>query len=130
MNAKTPLSEIMTRNLAVAGLSNNLAQVLEFYGTYKLQHLPVVVGEKLVGIISVNDVIDFIAANAGGNFEDLNAKFSMEKEMTQNPETLNSSATIQDAINLMKSKKFQAVPIEENGRLVGIVTNNDVIKNL
>jgi acetoin utilization protein AcuB len=42
--------------------------------------------------------------------------------MTPNPVTIDASATIVEAIHLLKEKNFRRLPVMRNGRLVGIVT--------
>lgn len=46
--------------------------------------------------------------------------------MTPNPITVSSTATIIDAMHLMKKHKFRRLPVVENGKLVGIVTDRDL----
>jgi acetoin utilization protein AcuB len=50
----------------------------------------------------------------------------VSKRMTPNPVTIPPTMTVSDATNLMKSNKFRRVPVVENGRLVGIVTDRDL----
>jgi acetoin utilization protein AcuB len=42
--------------------------------------------------------------------------------MTPNPVTIDASATIVEAIHLLKEKNFRRLPVMRNGKLVGIVT--------
>jgi acetoin utilization protein AcuB len=42
--------------------------------------------------------------------------------MTRNPVTIDASATIVEAIHLLKEKNFRRLPVMRNGKLVGIVT--------
>lgn len=46
--------------------------------------------------------------------------------MTQNPITIHSAATVADASELMRSHKFRRLPVVDNGKLVGIVTDRDL----
>ena len=47
--------------------------------------------------------------------------------MTPNPATLGPSATIQDAARIMRDKDTGVVPIVENGRPVGLLTDRDIV---
>ena len=42
--------------------------------------------------------------------------------MTPNPVTIDASATIVEAIHLLKEKNFRRLPVMRHGKLVGIVT--------
>ena len=47
--------------------------------------------------------------------------------MTPNPATIGPSATIQDAARIMRDKDTGVVPIVENGRPVGLLTDRDIV---
>ena len=48
------------------------------------------------------------------------------KRMTPNPTTIESTMTIADASELMRKRNFRRLPVVDNGRLVGIVTDRDL----
>ncbi|MDT8903326.1 CBS and ACT domain-containing protein [Anaeroselena agilis] len=50
----------------------------------------------------------------------------VSKRMTPNPVTIPPTMTVTEATNLMKSNNFRRVPVVDNGRLVGIVTDRDL----
>jgi CBS domain-containing protein len=47
--------------------------------------------------------------------------------MTPNPRTLDPNATVQDAARLMRDEDTGVVPLVENGRPVGLVTDRDIV---
>ncbi len=47
--------------------------------------------------------------------------------MTPNPQTLSPEASIRDAARLMRDNDTGAVPVVENGRPLGIVTDRDIV---
>lgn len=47
--------------------------------------------------------------------------------MTPNPRTIESSATIQEAARVMRDEDTGVVPITENGRPVGLLTDRDIV---
>lgn len=48
------------------------------------------------------------------------------KRMTPNPVTIPPTMSVSEATNLLKSSKFRRVPVVDNGKLVGIVTDRDL----
>lgn len=50
----------------------------------------------------------------------------VSKRMSSNPVTVPPTMTVSEAINMMKSNKFRRLPVVENGKLVGIVTDRDL----
>jgi CBS domain-containing protein len=47
--------------------------------------------------------------------------------MTPNPRTLESNATVQDAARVMRDADTGVVPIVENGKPVGLITDRDIV---
>jgi len=47
--------------------------------------------------------------------------------MTSNPRTVSPSDTIQNAARIMRDEDTGAVPVVENGRPVGMVTDRDIV---
>jgi len=134
MNKKSLVSTLMTKSVIVANLDSKLETVLEFFNTYKVQHLPVTFSEKLLGILSVNDVIDFMASQflkgESKTYDDLKANFNIKNIMTENPVTVHSDDNIEAVIAILSTSSFQSVPVVNEGNLVGIITNNDLVKFL
>ena len=50
----------------------------------------------------------------------------VQQRMTGNPITIPSTATIADASELMRVNKFRRLPVIDDGKLVGIVTDRDL----
>lgn len=50
----------------------------------------------------------------------------VSKRMTANPTTITSAMTVVDALQIMRSNKFRRLPVVDNGKLVGIVTDRDL----
>ena len=53
MSRDVLVSDIMTHKVICANLNNKLSQVLDFFSIFKIQHLPVLDDEKIVGIIII-----------------------------------------------------------------------------
>ena len=52
---------------------------------------------------------------------------SIRDAMTSNPRGVESSASINEAAQLMKSEDVGPLPVTEGGRLVGMVTDRDIV---
>ncbi|GAB1449656.1 MAG: CBS domain-containing protein [Bacteroidia bacterium] len=132
MKTDIKVKHIMTRELVVANLNNRFSQVLDFFCQFKIAHLPIVEEDKIVGIISVNDALNFLYAKLGaGNVhvETLNEEFKMEDLMTPDPIHISPEAGLDEALEMLDKGRFQALPVVEDGKLVGIVTNKDLVKS-
>lgn len=132
MSRDVLVSDIMTHKVICAGLNNKLSQVLEFFTKFKIQHLPVTEENKIVGIISVNDILwflnDHLQKSETITQTYLDQAFSLESVMTKNPVTLKPDATINEAFKLLEPGNFQCVLIAEDGNIKGILTNKDLVR--
>jgi CBS domain-containing protein len=99
-----------------------------------MHHLPVVSGERLVGIISTVDLLEygFKPRDTHANLDDyLDEHFSIEQIMQSDVTTIASDSTIRDAAKALLTGTLHAVPvIDGDGNLVGIVTSTDLISYL
>jgi CBS-domain-containing membrane protein len=58
------------------------------------------------------------------------AALTVEKAMTQKPVTVSPNTPIEEIATLMVEKGFHTLPVLEDGRLVGIVGKEDVLRTL
>jgi CBS domain-containing protein len=56
----TPIEEIMTKKMIMVNSNQPLEECLELMTRYHIRHLPVQDNEKLVGIVSMRDVMEMI----------------------------------------------------------------------
>jgi len=49
--------------------------------------------------------------------------------MTRNPVSIKPDATLRELIALMRDRTFEAIPVRSNGKVIGIVTDWDVVTN-
>ncbi len=125
-------SDFMTSNVITGGKNNSFTELLDFFTTHKIQHLPIADDNKLIGILTVNDMLRFLAAkiSEGRAFNNvvLNDVFRVEDVMTPNPVCVSSSASQKDVLEILSEGKFQAVPVVDEDELVGIITNKDIAR--
>lgn len=104
----------------------------------RIRRLPVVEDGKLVGIVTLGDVREASPSDATTlSIYELNyllSRLTIEKIMTKNPLTVTSATPIREAAGMMLLHKVSGLPVVENDRLVGIITESDifrvVVKNL
>jgi len=134
MDLQNTVSTIMTEDPVYAEPNNTFSQVRDLFMKFKLHHLPIIDGEKLVGIISANDITrTYAQAGEEGNKCDdntMNTKFPLTSVMTKNPVNVSPSTSLEQAIKIFKSNHFQALPVVELGKLKGILTLRDIVKSI
>lgn len=67
----TQVSEIMTEEVFTVSPNETIEQCMEMMSAKRIRHLPVVENEKVVGVISIGDVVKFIIEDQGAVIEHL-----------------------------------------------------------
>jgi CBS domain-containing protein len=112
-----------------------VSKVRQLIEEHSVHHLPVVSGDKLVGIVSWSDLLR-VSFGEYGNQDGkrldtiLDHTYKMSDLMVANPVTVPVSGTVRDAARILAEGKFHALPIVDGDKLAGIVTSTDLIKFL
>ncbi len=96
------------------------------------RHVPVVNREgRVVGIVTDRDVARLAPSMLGHMTpEEYNAIFEMTpiaRAMSANPITVTPDSNMREVVTLLYTKKIGALPVVEEGKLVGIVTRSDAL---
>jgi CBS domain-containing protein len=126
---ETPLkvSDYMTTTLITFTPDQSIENVMETLIKNRISGGPVV-NEKheLIGIISEGDCIKQISESRYYNMP--MQSDTIEKHMARNVETIDGNMNIFDAANKFLEAKRRRFPIVENGKLVGQISQKDVLK--
>jgi acetoin utilization protein AcuB len=99
-----------------------------------IRRLPVLKGERLVGIVTDRDLKAAMPSKATSldiwEVHYLLSKIKVRDVMVKNPITINPDATIESAAIIMRDKKIGGLPVVEKKKLVGIITENDIFEAL
>jgi acetoin utilization protein AcuB len=98
----------------------------------RIRHLPVVRGESLVGIVSDRDLKRAMpSVVAGATAEEYQAfmeETPIAQVMTSSPITCEPDTDLVDLVRGFCQHKLGAIPVVEGGRVVGIVTQTDMMQ--
>lgn len=135
MKNKVPVSTIMTKNVVKLNLSDNLTKAETLFKKHHIRHIPVVNDKLIIGMLSYTDLLRISFADEVDDEENtiditVYNMFSVEQVMTKNLTTIFPETTIKEAAEILSKNEFHALPVIENGSLVGIVTTTDLIKYL
>jgi len=118
----------MKRDLVTVQPEASLSEAARLLKANRIHHLPVVEGDRLVGIVTDTDLRN--AMLPGGPGEAGGGPRTVEKIMTRKVVTLSPEDTIDDAMLILSRNRFGALPVVDGGRLVGIVAKTDVLSAL
>jgi CBS domain-containing protein len=129
----TLVRELMTKNLIKLNLSDSLTKAESLLKTHNIRHLPVVSGDKILGMLSYNDLLRISFADATDDDGDtvettVYDMFTLEQVMSKQVTYVDASDPIEVAAELFINENFHALPVLENNKLVGILTTTDMIR--
>lgn len=134
MKKRTPISEIMTREVITLNHTDNLATAEHLFRTNTIRHIPVVSGSSIIGMLSYTDLLRISFADsvtADGEVDSVvYDMFTIEQVMAKNLVSVNSTTTIKEVAEILSEKEFHALPVVDNDILVGIATTTDLINYL
>jgi acetoin utilization protein AcuB len=136
MNKKQILvSEWMSQHVVVVRPDTLVSDAYDLMMRHGIRRLPVVVGDDLVGIVSLGDLREARPSSATSfSIYELNyllSRLSVERVMTHGPYTVTPGTPIQEAARIMLECKVSGLPvIDEQERLVGIITESDIFRML
>jgi len=97
------------------------------------RRLPIVSDDKLVGVVTVMDILRFFGS--GQVFKHLQSGTIVQVLQTSILEiavkdvvTIKSNVDVGQAARIMQEKNIGALPVVEDGKLVGIITERDLFK--
>ena len=97
---------------------------------YNLKHLPVVDGEKLVGVLSRVDVAKASPSTAStldaGERNYLLAKIKVRDIMAKKLITATPNMLLEEAATLMRANRVSFLPVVEGEKLVGVLTESNI----
>jgi len=129
------ISEIMTKNIIALNRDDDLETAEMLFKRNKIRHIPVVAEEVIIGMLSYTDLLRISFADAVYETEEevdtlVYNMFTIDQVMAKNIVTVPSTATIKEVAKILAENEFHALPVVDDGRLVGIVTTTDLINYL
>jgi CBS domain-containing protein len=133
MKKRIPISEVMSTNIVTVHEKQSLHEVAQLINEKSIRHVPVMSGNKIVGMLSKTDLdkISFVNTVDGEQLTTLMYDvLTIAQVMTRDVLTIEHKDTIYDAALMLSENEFHALPVLDEDKLVGIVTTTDLVKFL
>jgi acetoin utilization protein AcuB len=130
----TPMlvKDVMTRDVATLTPEQTLRDAINLLRSKRIRHLPVVEGQKLVGIVTDRDVkraAPSVLTGVGNEaFDNSLLTIKVAQVMTREPITVLDRASLKSAVEIFINTKVGALPVVDDGRLVGILADSDILR--
>ena len=127
------VSDYMTENPITVEPEEPLMRALEIIRLRGVRRLPVAVGGMLVGLITEGDIKRAEPSTLTDSQEDFTRVMEgtpISRIMISKPVTTTADTPLMEAAEIMLNTKYGALPVVAGGRVVGILTDNDLTRAL
>jgi IMP dehydrogenase len=120
MNAVKRAEDLIERNVVSVGPDATVSEVERLMNQHGISGVPVMENGKVIGIVSRRDVRAIIPKRGSE---------SIRKVMTREPITADEHISMETALEIMYTNKVERLPVvDSEGRLIGIVTMQDILE--
>jgi acetoin utilization protein AcuB len=128
------IRDVMTKNPITVDSETLVLDAQKIMKENSIRRLPVVDKGNLVGIVTQHDLLQASPSPATSlSIHELNyllARMKVKEIMKKNPMTLTPDTPFEEALKMGQDKKIGSFPVVENGKLVGIATESDIVRFL
>jgi CBS domain-containing protein len=127
------VEEIMTKNVITVNPESSIAKASELMESKGVRRVPVVDKEEVVGMLRIMGILKYIDTRFSPScncsvMEDVLKVGKTKDIMSTYFVTIGPGDHVDDLIQMMIGRRMGGFPVEENGKLVGIVTEHDVFR--
>jgi CBS domain-containing protein len=124
MVMKRTAKDIMTSTVITAKEDMFVTDVMKLLLRWHISGVPVVDNDgMLLGIITEHDVMNFALSGDA-------ASTRASEVMTKKVETYTPDTLVVEIVNHFASQQIRRVPVVENGKVVGIISRRDIVREM
>jgi CBS domain-containing protein len=124
--------EYMVSDVETLGPDDSMESAVMLERRRRIRHIPIVEGGALVGIVTDRDLKRAMPSPLTGadqqTYERVTEGTLVRQIMTRSPTTISPDAPLTEAVRILCEMKFGALPVVEAGKLVGIITETDMLR--
>jgi len=121
MSREVIVKEAMKTNLAIVEPDNTVLEAAKLMKKRKIGNVIVVEKKQPIGILTESDILKKVVAE-GKNAKDVTVKTVMSTPII----VTEAYITLEEAINTMGKCSIRRLPVIEDGKLIGIITQKDI----
>ncbi|HMK60980.1 MAG TPA: CBS and ACT domain-containing protein [Dissulfurispiraceae bacterium] len=128
------VSDWMTRKVSTVTPEDSVSSAMTIMRERNINHLPVVKGEKVAGIVSDRDIKEYAPSKATTldvyELHYLLDKAKIREIMKKDVTTVSAETPIEEAAMIMHDRDIGCLPVVSGDRLVGIISDKDMYRIL
>ena len=124
------VGSIMSKDPATLGPEDSLMRGLELMRLRGIRRIPVVMGDTLLGLLAEGDLKRAQPSTLSATEEEFNRVMEgtpISRVMIDKPVTITEDTPLLEAAHTLHNMKYGALPVMRDGRLVGILTDTDLL---
>ncbi|MEE8430295.1 MAG: CBS domain-containing protein [Candidatus Desulfatibia sp.] len=124
--------DIMTTEVVTLKVDEELSLASDIMTLARIRHLPIIEGDRLVGIISQRDLfkasLDSVMGYDYGEARDHLKTVTIKEVMNEEIITIGPDTEIHEAGQLLIENKIGCLPVIQGNALLGMVTETDILQ--
>jgi acetoin utilization protein AcuB len=124
--------DIMSTNVVSVDEKTLIHDAKKIMDAHRIRRLPVMKEDKLVGLVTKHMLLEAAPSPATSltiwEIHYLLSKMTVKDIMVKDPLTIPADMPVEEALQLGQEKGYGAFPVMEDGRLVGVVTESDIVR--
>ena len=126
------IKDFMSTNVVVVGQDTSIHDARKIMKAHKIRRLPVLKKNKLVGLVTQHMLLEAAPSPATGlsihELHYLLAKMTVKDIMVKKPYSVSPEMPAEEALQLGQEMGYGGFLVMEDGKLVGIVTESDIVR--
>ena len=126
------IRDLMSTNVVTVSEDTSIHDAKKIMDAHKIRRLPVMRKDKLVGLVTKHMLLGASPSPATSlsihELQYLLAKMTVKDIMVKNPYTISPDMPAEEGLQVGQEMGYGAFPVVEDGRLVGMVTESDIVR--
>jgi len=126
------IRDFMSTNVVAVDENTSLHDARKIMEAHRIRRLPVMKKDKLVGLVTERMLLEASPSPATAlsihELHYLLAKMTVKDIMVKKPYTISPDMPPEEALQLGQEMGYGGFPVVEEGRLVGVVTESDIVR--
>ena len=126
------IRDFMSTNVVAVDEKTSIHDARRIMEAHKIRRLPVMKKDKLVGLVTKHMLLEASPSPATSlsihELHYLLAKMTVKDIMIKKPYTISPDMPAEEALQLGQEMGYGAFPVVEEGRLVGMATESDIVR--